>query len=212
MKILVFEFATATGLDDPSINAEGQAMLYSILEDLKDFETHHLISSGFETPTSCQSMPVVIQGDLHEWLESNIADYDACLPIAPEENDLLHDLTIIIEKHDVEVLGSNSKAVKLTTNKFDTYNALKDKILGKKINDARMIPLVLKIVILFTMFILISNATTECPEYANATARFAAIRSRCATRHRMMRYATLKPERWSNLTCGFRGMSISVPN
>ena len=128
MKILVFEFATATGLDDPSINAEGQAMLYSILEDLKDFETHHLISSGFETPTSCQSMPVVIQGDLHEWLESNIADYDACLPIAPEENDLLHDLTIIIEKHDVEVLGSNSKAVKLTTNKFDTYNALKDKI------------------------------------------------------------------------------------
>ena len=128
MKILVFEFATATGMEDPSISAEGQAMLYGLLDDLKDFETYHLVSSGFEKAANYQSHPVVVHGDLREWLNGNIDDYDACLPIAPEEDNLLLDLTSIIEKYDVEVLGSNSNGVKLTTNKFDMYNFLKDKI------------------------------------------------------------------------------------
>ena len=74
-----------------------------------------------------QSTSVTINGDLKEWLRSNIQDYDACLPIAPEENNILHDLTLIIEENGVTVLGSSSNAVKLTTNKFETYNLLKDK-------------------------------------------------------------------------------------
>ncbi len=126
MKILVFEFATATGLDDPSFIAEGHAMLYGILDDLKDFKTYHLISNKSQIMEN-QSIPVIVNGDLGEWLRKNIKDYDACLPIAPEENNILYDLTLIIEEQGVLVLGSSSNAVKLTTNKFETYNALKDK-------------------------------------------------------------------------------------
>ena len=126
MKILVFEFATATGLYDPSFIAEGHAMLYGLLEDLKDFETYHLISDHSQVMNS-QSIPVTVNGDLKEWLKRNIQDYDACLPIAPEENNILHDLTLIIEEQGVTVLGSSSNAVRLTTNKFETYHALKDK-------------------------------------------------------------------------------------
>jgi tyramine---L-glutamate ligase len=126
MKILVFEFATATGLYDPSFIAEGHAMLYGLLEDLKDFDTYHLISNKSKTMES-QSTPVIVDGDLKEWLKDNIQNYDACLPIAPEENNILHDLTFIIEEQGVKVIGSGSNAVKLTTNKFDTYNALKNK-------------------------------------------------------------------------------------
>lgn len=126
MKILVFEFATATGLYDPSFIAEGHAMLYGLLEDLKDFETYHLISDHSRVMNS-QSIPVTVNGDLKEWLKRNIQDYDACLPIAPEENNILHDLTLIIEEQGVKVLGSSSNAVRLTTNKFETYSALKDK-------------------------------------------------------------------------------------
>ena len=37
MKILVFEFATATGLDDPSFIAEGHAMLCGMLERSERF-------------------------------------------------------------------------------------------------------------------------------------------------------------------------------
>ena len=126
MKILVFEFATATGSDDPSFIAEGHAMLYGLLEDLKDFKTYHLISNDSQTMET-SSIPVTVNGDLNEWLRKNIQNYDACLPIAPEENNILLDLTSIIEEQGVTVLGSSSNAVKLTTNKFETYNFLKDK-------------------------------------------------------------------------------------
>jgi predicted ATP-grasp superfamily ATP-dependent carboligase len=125
MKILIFEFATAKGLYDPSFIAEGHAMLYGVLEDLKDLDTYHLISNNSRIMDS-QSIPVIVDGDLKEWLKDNVQNYDACLPIAPEENNILHDLTLIIEENGVTVLGSSSKAVKLTTNKFETYNALKD--------------------------------------------------------------------------------------
>ena len=125
MKILVFEFATATGSDDPSFVAEGHGMLCGLLEDLKEFKIYHLISNDSQV-TNSKSIPVIVNGDLGEWLKLNIQDYDACLPIAPEENNILHDLTSIIEEQGVTVLGSGSNAVKLTTNKFKTYNALKD--------------------------------------------------------------------------------------
>ncbi len=125
MKILVFEFATAIGSDDPSFVAEGRAMLYGLLEDLKDFEIYHLISKDSQIMNS-KSIPVIVKGDLGEWLRMNIQDYDACLPIAPEENNTLHDLTSIIEEQGVTIIGSGSNAVKLTTNKFETYNTLKD--------------------------------------------------------------------------------------
>jgi predicted ATP-grasp superfamily ATP-dependent carboligase len=128
MKLLIFEYATTMGVEDPSITAEGHAMLYGLLEDLKDFKTHHLVSNGSETSKSYPSRALSIQGDIKEWLNQNIHKYDACLPIVPEEDNLLHDLTLIIEKQGVPVLGSSSKAVKITTNKFDTYNALKGKV------------------------------------------------------------------------------------
>ena len=126
MKLLIFEFATATGLDDPSITAEGHAMLYGLLDDLKGLKTHHLISDVSEIENS-ESIPVVLNDDIEKWLKKNIQNYDACLPIAPEENNILYDLTRIIEEQGVEIIGSSSNAVKLTTNKFDTYNILKDK-------------------------------------------------------------------------------------
>jgi predicted ATP-grasp superfamily ATP-dependent carboligase len=126
MKILVFEFATATGSNDPSFIAEGHAMLYGLLEDLKDFKTYYLISNDSQIMNT-PSIPVTVNGDLGEWLRKNIQNYDACLPIAPEENNIMLDLTLIIEKQGVTVLGSSSNAVKLTTNKFETYNVLKDK-------------------------------------------------------------------------------------
>ncbi len=126
MKLLVFEYATAMGLEDPTISAEGHAMLYGLLEDLKDLNTHHLISDVSQSENS-ESIPVVLDEEIGEWLHRNIRDYDLCFPIAPEESNILHDLTLIIEDEGVEIIGSSSKAVKLTTNKFNTYNILKDK-------------------------------------------------------------------------------------
>jgi tyramine---L-glutamate ligase len=127
MKLLVLEYATATGLDDPSITAEGHSMLYGLLEDLKDFETYHLIPFNASENYDFPSLPIKVHGDLKIWLHKNIQYYDACILIAPEENNILYDLTCIIEDKGVEILGSSSNAVKSTTNKFEMYNLLKGK-------------------------------------------------------------------------------------
>jgi predicted ATP-grasp superfamily ATP-dependent carboligase len=127
MKLLVFEFATATGNTDPSLTSEGHAMLEAILDDLRAFKPHYLVPNKFNQ-INMGTGQVSVEGDLFEWLNNNINEYDACLPIAPEESNILHDLTSIIEKNDVDVLGSNSHALRITTNKFKMYNELKEKV------------------------------------------------------------------------------------
>lgn len=127
MKLLVFEFATATGLEDESITAEGLAMLEAALDDLKEYKPHYLIPDK-DKPVNCDAYPVSTGGNIHAWLNNHVMDYDACLPIVPEEDYLLYELTRIIERHGVKVLGSDSDAVKLTTNKFDMYKVLDGKV------------------------------------------------------------------------------------
>ncbi|BDZ71056.1 hypothetical protein [Methanobacterium petrolearium] len=44
MNLLVFEYATALGVKDPSLTAEGQAMLNAITNDLDGLDTNFIIS------------------------------------------------------------------------------------------------------------------------------------------------------------------------
>lgn len=127
MKLLVFEYATASGVDDPFITVEGLAMLEGVLDDLKEFKPHYLVPSESSALIS-DAVPVVVNGDVGQWLTQHIKEYDACLPIVPEEDGLLHDLTQIIERNGVKVFGSNSKAIQLTTDKFEMYKVLAGKL------------------------------------------------------------------------------------
>lgn len=127
MKLLVFEFATATGLEDTSISAEGLSMLEAILDDLKEFKPHYLVFMENKIVKS-DAIPISINENIYDWLNKHIKEYDVCLPIAPEEDFILYDLTRIIEKNGVKVLGTDSDMVKLTTNKFEMYNALDGKV------------------------------------------------------------------------------------
>ena len=126
MKLLVFEFATANGLNDPFITVEGLAILEAVLDDLEKFNPHYLVPNE-SIKLNSNAVPVVIDEDISKWLSKHITEYDACLPIVPEEDGLLHDLTQIIESNGVTVFGSNSKAIKLTTDKFEMYKALEGK-------------------------------------------------------------------------------------
>lgn len=126
MKILVFEYATSMGVEDPAITAEGQAMLKSITCDLKDINTSFLISEKSVPLEIVCCNPIIIEDDLVDWIDNNISFYDFCLPIAPEEDFILFKLTQLIEKNDVQVLGSTSDAVYTCSDKNLTYQALKD--------------------------------------------------------------------------------------
>jgi len=128
LKILVFEFATALGLDDPSIAAEGLAMLNGLLGDLKDQKVHYLISKGKQIKNLDKHQPIFIKNHLFDWIDKNIANYDACLPIAPEDDFILYKIIKTLEENRVKVIGSNSDAVMTCSDKFKTYETLKNKL------------------------------------------------------------------------------------
>lgn len=139
MKLLIFEFAMAMGLEDPSLTLEGRAMIEGLIKDLDgldDMDVHYLVSENVEinlTPLNTESnsrngcAPLEIKEDLFSWLDKHVKNYDACLPLAPEEHFILHDLTQKIETNQVKVIGSASDAVLICSNKLLTYNLLKDR-------------------------------------------------------------------------------------
>lgn len=132
MKLLVFEYATAMGVLDPTITMEGQAMLEGLINDFKDYDMEYLISKNSpdnfikDMGDKNRIKSIEINENLSSWLDKNIGDYDICFPVAPEENLILYGLTQIIEENDVKNIGSASEAVLACSDKFETYNLLKN--------------------------------------------------------------------------------------
>ena len=128
MNLLIFEYASALGIKDPALTAEGKAMLRGLTCDLEGLPASYLISNNIDSIEGSRCKPVVIEGSIDDWISDNITNYDYCLPIAPEEDFILCGLTRTIEKNGVQVVGSDSDAVRICSDKYLTYRILKDKI------------------------------------------------------------------------------------
>jgi len=127
LKLLIFEYATAQGIQDPEILLEGKAMLEALLCDLGKFKPSYLISKKFNGLINYPN-PIILEGDLYSWLSEHASEFDAALFIAPEENMELYNLTCILESEGVKVMGSTSEAVLTCSDKLKTYNALKNRV------------------------------------------------------------------------------------
>ena len=128
MNLLIFEYATAMGIRDPIIIAEGQSMLKGLLNDLEGLNPSFLISKHSDYIDGGNCHPILIDEDLNKWIENNIRTFDFCLFIAPEEDFILYDLTRLIEENGIKVVGSSSEAVYTCSDKYLTYEALKNKV------------------------------------------------------------------------------------
>ncbi|MGZ7108273.1 MAG: ATP-grasp domain-containing protein [Methanobacterium sp.] len=127
MKILILEYASASGINDPSICTEGYAMLEGLIDDFKSRNADYLLSYKVNfNSKNCNC--IRIQEDLMDWLDNNIQDYEKCILIAPEEDLILFKLTELMEKKNVHVIGSSSKAVSVCSDKFEMYKTLKDHV------------------------------------------------------------------------------------
>lgn len=128
--ILVFEYYTASGINDPEIISEAVAMLDSLLDDLKDFNVYLLISKKFEYIVKKHEhlVVIVIEENLQKWLSKNVANFNSCMFISSEENMILHELTDLIEKNNVKLYGSNTFATFLCSDKFETYEHINNTI------------------------------------------------------------------------------------
>jgi predicted ATP-grasp superfamily ATP-dependent carboligase len=124
ISILVFEYYTASGINDPKIVSEAVAMINSLLDDLKDFNVYFLVSKKFEyiAENHQHLKSIVIEENLQKWLSNNVANFNRCMFISSEENMVLHELTDIIEENNVKLYCSNTFATLLCSDKFKTYN------------------------------------------------------------------------------------------
>jgi len=129
LKLLVFEYATASGIDDPEIFPEGKSMLEALLADFSEFDVEFLLSERFsDIELKSPFSPVLIDTPIDAWLRENLEGFDACIFIAAEEDMELYRLTRIIEDSDVLLLGSDSEAVRLCSDKSETFRVLRGKV------------------------------------------------------------------------------------
>ena len=142
--ILVFEYYTASGINDPKIISEAVALIESLLNDLSSFsannslDIHFLISKDFsdigdsygfsenaKIKDNIAGNKIVIDTSLEDWLEKNASNFDGCIFISAEENMNLYNLTKILEDNNVKIYGSDSNSTLLCSNKYSTFEHLK---------------------------------------------------------------------------------------
>ena len=135
--ILVFEYYTASGKNEPAIISEATALIDSLLNDLnlisnKDIIVNFLVSEEFkeigESYVNINENKIVINDSLEDWLNKNLSKFDSCIFISAEENMNLYNLTKLIEDKGVKLYGSNSKSTLICSNKYLTFKNLKNRV------------------------------------------------------------------------------------
>lgn len=131
--ILIFEYFTSSGINDPTIISEACEIIKSLAIELKDFDIYALVANNFKNifDDICKEYDfeiktIILDDDretpLENWLEENANIFSKSIFIAAENNMNLYNLTKILEKNDVKVYGSDSYAVKLASDKYETFN------------------------------------------------------------------------------------------
>ena len=124
--ILVFEYFTASGENDRCIISEAEALIFALLDDLKDFNVDLVINKSYETVINDfdNVNPILIDEDIVDWLEENAADFTRAIFIAAENNNNLYNITRILEENNVKTYTSSAEACFKTSDKYETYEAL----------------------------------------------------------------------------------------
>ncbi|MEM0203146.1 MAG: ATP-grasp domain-containing protein [Archaeoglobaceae archaeon] len=125
MKLFLFEFATCGDEVPEQIAVEGVAMFKTLLAGFsKHFEVIGFVRGKFKDHFD---LP---EGKLDE-IESYLEKADSFLIVAPEDDYTLLNLTKKAEKY-CENLGSSSKAIAVTSDKWRLYKRLRRKVLMPK--------------------------------------------------------------------------------
>ena len=124
--ILVFEYFTASGIKDKSIISEAEKLIFALLGDLHDFSIDLVINKSYEAMLSNMKNvnPILIEGDVIDWLKDNAANFKKAIFIAAENNNNLYNITKILEENGVKTYTSSSEACLKTSDKFTTYEEL----------------------------------------------------------------------------------------
>ncbi len=128
--ILVFEYFTASGEEDKCIISEAEALIFSLLDDLKDFNVDLIINESYNDVVKNYNNvnPILINQDVVSWLKENAGNFDKAIFISAENNNNLYNITKILEEHNVKIYNSSSEACLKSSDKYETYESLPNTI------------------------------------------------------------------------------------
>ena len=124
--ILVFEYFTASGEKDKCIISEAEALIFSLVEDLKDYNVDLVINKSYENIVKEYENvnAILIDEDIISWLEENASRFAKAIFIAAENNNNLYNITRILEENNVKTYTSSAEACLKSSDKYETYEAL----------------------------------------------------------------------------------------
>lgn len=124
--ILLFEYFTASGEKDKCIISEAEAMLFNLLDDLKDFKIDLVINEYYKNIINDYENVngIFIDENIVDWLDKNVANFNKAIFIAAENNNNLYNITKILEANNVKTYNSSSEACLKASDKFETYEEL----------------------------------------------------------------------------------------
>ncbi len=121
MKVFLFEFATCFGGLPAEIAVEGLGMFKALYEGFIDFcEVVSFLSLDCDFD--------VLTFECEDKFLCHLERSDFALIIAPETDWNLLKLTKLVEKSGIPNLGSSSKAIEVTSDKWELYRRLKGKV------------------------------------------------------------------------------------
>ena len=128
--ILVFEYFTASGVEDLSIVSEAVELIRSLVTDLRDEDIYVLLAKQFENIFDDFAFDVktIVIDSLDDWLEKEAYIFDRAMFIAAENENNLYNLTRLLESKDIKVYGSDHFAVNLASDKYETFDYLSNRI------------------------------------------------------------------------------------
>ncbi len=116
--LFIYEHGVCMEKIPDNIAVEGMAMFKAMMEFGKYYNLVSFVRDEFS-----DMFPFSDSG-----FDECLDKADKALIIAPENDMILHDLTKKIEKSGTENLGSSSRAIEITSDKWRLYRKLKDKV------------------------------------------------------------------------------------
>lgn len=124
--ILVFEYFTASGEKDKCIISEAEALIFALVDNLKDYNVDLVINESYEDIVKDYENvnAILIDEDIVSWLESNAKDFSKAIFISAENDNNLYKITKILEENNVKTYTSSAEACLKSSDKYETYEAL----------------------------------------------------------------------------------------
>ncbi len=131
--ILVFEFYTASGLDELCISSEAASLIMALVEDLKDEDIYLLLNEKYEyiiNDLDANPNIVLLNDDFgfEDFLEKEASKFKRSIFISSEEDNNLYAITRFLEESKIKLYTPNTESCDLCSDKFEMFTALKNKV------------------------------------------------------------------------------------